>query len=190
MRVLLAKNYIRMPWKNGGGETVEIAIAPAGASLEDFVWRISMAKVPESGPFSSFPAVDRTLAVLNGEMIVHVEDRADVRLDALSNPYCFPGDVPTRATVLKPVIDLNIMTRRGVCSAHLHRVENCGRFEAHDETLLLLQSHAGLKNGETAGRDDALWLERGERIAFSTAPATLWAIALHSESCVRHEIAQ
>ncbi|SFQ22142.1 HutD protein [Ectopseudomonas toyotomiensis] len=33
-----------MPWKNGGGETLELAIAPAGAGLEDFAWRISSAR--------------------------------------------------------------------------------------------------------------------------------------------------
>lgn len=25
-----------MPWKNGGGATLELAIAPAGAGLDDF----------------------------------------------------------------------------------------------------------------------------------------------------------
>lgn len=190
MLVLFSRDYVRMPWKNGGGETIEVAIAPGGASLEDFAWRVSMAKVPESGSFSSFPDVDRTLVVLDGEMIVHVKSRADVRLRALSNPYCFPGDVPTRATVLKPVTDLNVMTRRGVCSVDLRRIENCGQFEADSETLLLLQGKATLENGQNADRDDALWLTHGERIAFSTAPVIMWAIMFRSESFVRRTIAQ
>jgi len=42
-----------MPWKNGGGETLELAIAPAGAGLEDFAWRISSARVGAAGPFSA-----------------------------------------------------------------------------------------------------------------------------------------
>ncbi|MDP1908248.1 MAG: HutD family protein, partial [Hyphomicrobium sp.] len=43
MRILRAKDYRRMPWKNGGGETTEIAISPEGAALDSFDWRVSMA---------------------------------------------------------------------------------------------------------------------------------------------------
>lgn len=46
MRVLLAVNHVRMPWKNGGGETVEVAITPANASREDFARRGSVPKYP------------------------------------------------------------------------------------------------------------------------------------------------
>ena len=55
-----------MPWKNGGGSTVELAISPADAGLEDFAWRISTAQVAVDGAFSSFPGIDRSLAVLAG----------------------------------------------------------------------------------------------------------------------------
>ena len=50
-----------MPWKNGGGETAEIAVSPPGAALDDFDWRLSMARVETDGPFSAFPGIDRTL---------------------------------------------------------------------------------------------------------------------------------
>ena len=39
MRILRGADYKRMPWKNGGGETVEIAVSPEGAALSDFDWR-------------------------------------------------------------------------------------------------------------------------------------------------------
>ncbi len=45
-----------MPWKNGGGETAEIAVFPPSADLSEFGWRISMATVSSDGPFSAFPA--------------------------------------------------------------------------------------------------------------------------------------
>src|SRR5690606_386633 len=54
------------PWKNGGGETAEIAVSPAGAGFDDFDWRISTAIVAQSGPFSGFPGVDRVLTVIEG----------------------------------------------------------------------------------------------------------------------------
>ena len=56
---------VAAPWKNGGGCTTEIAIAPPGASLDAFEWRISLATIAASGPFSAFPGVDRTLVQTN-----------------------------------------------------------------------------------------------------------------------------
>lgn len=66
MTLMRASSYKRMPWKNGGGETVEIAVFPQGASVDDFDWRISMATVASDGPFSIFPGIDRTLSILEG----------------------------------------------------------------------------------------------------------------------------
>ena len=46
------------PWKNGGGSTTEIAVWPNGAGLDEFDWRISLATITQSGPFSFFPGID------------------------------------------------------------------------------------------------------------------------------------
>ena len=54
MKLLRASDHKRMPWKNGGGETVEITVSPAGVALADFDWRVSMGTVATDGPFS-FP---------------------------------------------------------------------------------------------------------------------------------------
>ncbi|TPK90715.1 HutD family protein [Mesorhizobium sp. B2-4-17] len=122
MRVLRAAEYKSMPWKNGGGVTTEIAVSPAGAGLDDFDWRVSMARVESSGPFSSFAGVDRTLSVLEGEGIVlDITGQPATRLAPASAPFSFPADLPTRATLIAgPITDLNVMTRRGRV---LHSVE-------------------------------------------------------------------
>ena len=57
------------PWKNGGGSTTEIAIAPLGAGFDDFDWRISLATITASGPFSSFPGIDRSLMLVDGDSV-------------------------------------------------------------------------------------------------------------------------
>ncbi len=115
MRLLPASQRKASPWKNGGGVTTEIAIHPAGAALDAFDWRISLATVAVEGPFSTFPGIDRTLTVLTGAGLdLAVEGRATVRLDPSSPPYSFPGDVATGATLIDgPIEDLNVMTRRG-----------------------------------------------------------------------------
>jgi environmental stress-induced protein Ves len=111
-----------MRWKNGGGETIEIAIEPERASLDAFDWRVSMARVAASGPFSIFPQVDRTLAILEGaEMILRLPGEAVVPLGQGSEPYAFPADIPVDATLTNgEITDLNVMTRRG-------RVRHCLR---------------------------------------------------------------
>ena len=64
MKIIRARDCRTTPWKNGGGSTTEIAVEPSGASLDTFAWRISVARVAADGPFSEFPGIDRTLAVL------------------------------------------------------------------------------------------------------------------------------
>jgi environmental stress-induced protein Ves len=121
MRIIRPSEYRRMPWKNGGGETVEIAVEPAGASLYAFDWRVSMAHVAVSGPFSRFPGVDRTLAVLEGSGIrLSVAGREAVPLRRDTPPFGFSGDDPAEAELMGGAIeDLNVMTRR---AGHRHRL--------------------------------------------------------------------
>ncbi len=118
LRKIEARSYRTMPWKNGGGTTTEIARspdAPAERSLDDFDWRISMARVDTAGPFSRFGGVDRSLAILDGGAIVlAIEGRGAVRLDRSAAPFAFPADVAVTATLDGGGLeDFNVMTRRG-----------------------------------------------------------------------------
>lgn len=108
-----------MPWKNGGGVTVEIAVFPPDASVDNFDWRISTASVVSDGPFSVFAGIDRTLSVLQGDGItLSVEGLNDQQLKGETPPFSFPADSPTSAKLLGCAItDLNVMTRRG-CFTH------------------------------------------------------------------------
>ncbi|MDM9623136.1 HutD family protein [Rhizobium sp. S96] len=121
-RVLKASSYRRMPWKNGGGETVEIAVSPPEAALSDFDWRVSMATVATDGPFSIFAGIDRTLSILEGDgMALAIEGAEPLVLTTASEPLPFPADVAVSATLPGgPITDLNVMTRR---TRLRHRVE-------------------------------------------------------------------
>lgn len=122
--ILRAADYRRMPWKNGGGETSEIAVGPAGASLEDFDWRLSMARVASSGPFSTFPGVDRTLVVVDGAGVdLSVAGNPVVTLTPQAAPHTFPADATTTYRLIAgEVTDLNVMTRRATTSHTLRQV--------------------------------------------------------------------
>ncbi|OCP07946.1 MULTISPECIES: HutD family protein [unclassified Ensifer] len=146
MKILRASTYKRMPWKNGGGETVEIAVFPEKASLGDFDWRVSMATVASDGPFSSFPGIDRTLSILQGKgMRLSIEGRAPVVMTGEAAPLPFPADVATSATLVDgPIVDLNVMTRRGRLAHTVRRlaIDHPQTVEGSAETTLVL-CHGG-----------------------------------------------
>lgn len=157
MRLIRSGECRRMPWKNGGGETIEIAVFPAGASVHYFDWRLSTATVATDGPFSSFPGVDRTLAVLEGEGIdLDIAGRDPTRLTPAAPPHAFPADVPVAARLIDgPIRDLNLMTRRGRF-AHEMRHHSAGRFElvvpSHAETVVFCASGWTSVGGRTPVR--------------------------------------
>ena len=97
LRLLPAARHRRMPWKNGRGETVEIAVYPQGAGLGDFGWRLSMAGVTEDGDFSVFQGIDRSLAILSGDGIVLDVAGQPHRLTMDAAPLAFPADAPASA---------------------------------------------------------------------------------------------
>ncbi|WP_353475174.1 HutD family protein [Salipiger sp. H15] len=101
------------PWKNGGGETAEILCVPEGAGFDAFGWRISTAKVAQSGPFSSFPGVQRSLTVIEGgPMRLSFPDGSARVLGEADAPFGFSGEVACDCDLLGPeLLDLNVMVR-------------------------------------------------------------------------------
>ncbi|MEO7217625.1 MAG: HutD family protein, partial [Gemmatimonadaceae bacterium] len=141
MRILKADKYLRMPWRNGHGETAQVAISPAAATLDDFDWRVSMARIDDDGAFSIFPQTDRTLAVLRGEGLhLSVDGATPVVLTRSSEPRAFPGDVAAYATLIGgAVTDLNVMTRRGRFTHSMQALRIANRLELNvNATLALL----------------------------------------------------
>jgi len=112
-RVIRNEDLVRVPWKNGGGTTAELAAFPEGAGFETFGWRVSMADVASDGPFSAFPGIDRTLVLVEGEGIELDVEGVTYRLDRTSPKLSFSGDDMTTGRLLSgPIRDLNVMTRR------------------------------------------------------------------------------
>lgn len=120
LTLLRAGSARRVPWRNGRGTTDEIAVLPAGTTFEtgDFALRLSAARVDEPGPFSSFPGIDRTIVVTDGEGLDLVHDGAPAVRVPRMTPHAFSGDAATRAALVGgPVRDFNVMTRRGALHA-------------------------------------------------------------------------
>jgi environmental stress-induced protein Ves len=174
MQILRAANYKVMPWKNGLGSTTEIAIFPADAKLDDFDWRVSMAQVTSDGAFSSFPGIDRTLLVIDGAGIdLSVAGYEPVRIDR-STIHCFLGDQQTSATLIDgPITDLNVMSRRGIVSQRVRRINVMKRqdFIVSAQTFLFVErGTATIRSASTVdslSACDALLVEQG------SAPVTI-----------------
>lgn len=166
MRVLRSADHAFMPWKNGGGTTAEIAIGPPGASLDAFDWRISMARVASDGPFSSFPGIDRTLAIIDGAALRLSVDGQAVELTTQSTPYSFPGEAAVHATrTAGDVIDLNVMSRRSHYAHRVSRIAANGTLIPTEASILCLFCANGSleveRGGQTAqlGARDSLFIE-------------------------------
>jgi len=157
MKILRALDHRRMPWKNGRGETVEIAVFPQGATVDTFDWRISMATVAEDGPFSVFNEIDRTLSILEGNgMELAIEGREPVLLNQASKPYPFPADAATTAKLVDGTItDLNVMTRRNRFSHSVEAIQAPATLEP-SAGLTLILCHRGEIHLDCDGMTDTL----------------------------------
>jgi environmental stress-induced protein Ves len=119
-RVLAPNDYRRMPWKNGGGHTTQIASHPADAGLPSFVWRVSVADVSQDGPFSPFAGIDRTLVLLTGAGMKLEGDSEPMELRAPYEPISFSGDEALHCSLVGgPVRDFNLMVRRGAATGNV-----------------------------------------------------------------------
>ncbi|MBY4754287.1 HutD/Ves family protein [Burkholderia dolosa] len=124
--LIRAATLVASPWKNGGGVTREIAAffpngTSAGAALDTFAWRVSVADVDAGGPFSRFDGVDRTLVLLSGAGMTLAEaGGAQHVLDAPFARADFAGEAAIDATLHDGATrDFNLMTRRAAARGTL-----------------------------------------------------------------------
>ncbi|WP_171060863.1 HutD family protein [Poseidonocella sp. HB161398] len=100
------------PWKNGGGRTRTLASFPQGAGLDSFLWRISLAEIARSGPFSAFPGVERLFTPVAGGPVRLVIDGREVLARPGIAPLRFDGAAEVHAELAGgPMTVLNLMCR-------------------------------------------------------------------------------
>lgn len=144
-------------WKNGGGSTTEIAIAPPEAGFDDFEWRISLATIAADGAFSQFPGVDRTLVLVDGHgATLDIEGEGQVAVSADEPVQSFAGEAQVQAKLHRgATTDFNVMTRRDVCHHEFgrRRLEGESSFAPRgDVTVLFLAEGDALTLSSDAER--------------------------------------
>lgn len=160
------------PWKNGGGVTREIACAPAGAGMNDFAWRLSIADVAASGPFSAFPGVDRVIMLLDGDgMRLEFEDGAVHELRTPFAPYRFGGERALHARLAgAPSRDFNLMLRRGRAAGEIRVWRENARLPDSAGIVCLL---AACGSWEIRGSGEGQMLQAGQALVGEHAPGEI-----------------
>ncbi len=171
------------PWKNGGGSTREIASWPPGAGFEAFDWRVSVASIAASGPFSTFAGVDRIITLLEGDGVRLHGDDLDHRLATPLAPFAFSGDTHIDCTLLGAACsDFNVMTRRGRLRAALHVLHATAELPAAPHGLLLAWRGNWVAGDTPLGQGQGLWWADATscwRLHTAAADAALLAVQWH-----------
>ncbi len=149
VRIRRSADLHATPWKNGGGVTRELAAFPPHSNFADFIWRVSVADVHADGAFSTFPGIDRQIALLEGAGLTlrfddpvdgHLDERAGEHAGVYTNayagesaherpeqtlveigvPFAFPGEARVHAVLTDGATrDFNLMVRRDDASGSL-----------------------------------------------------------------------
>lgn len=105
LRKLTKDDFKVMPWKNGKGVTLEMHRIDLGSKM---AFRISTAKVEQSGPFSDFSGYERTLVNLGpGQMHLTIGNENSRTMTALEKVH-FDGGLKASCAVGMPCDDLNV----------------------------------------------------------------------------------
>ena len=142
---LTTADYQRMPWKNGQGSTTQLISAANNAG--SFDWRLSIAEVGQSGPFSDFSGYDRIITLIEGAgMVLTFNGSMERRIDQAFAPLPFDGSWQTECTLLDgPLRDFNLMVAKGWGHAAMTilRPANGEKCEISDGAVVLLHVFQG-----------------------------------------------
>ncbi len=155
--ILPVEGHTRMRWANGGGWTTEIIAVPSSRQWD---WRVSVADVETAGPFSPFPGVDRSIALLRGAGFALTVGGGDEQIvDAPFRPFHFSGDEMTSCRLIDgPVQDINLMATRGSVPRRLDfvRVAPSTEVELSDVDLVVVVAGRVRMGGHELGYLDTI----------------------------------
>jgi predicted deacylase/environmental stress-induced protein Ves len=118
-----------MAWKNGLGQSVEIAVVPPGCdfAVTPFLWRVSLSEVVASTTFSLFHGYDRIMLRLDGDQEVKLKHNfaAKAETHPIFTPHKFKGEWHTESLVTgqAKVVDMFIILDRTLVKAAVKALE-------------------------------------------------------------------
>lgn len=88
---LSPSQYVTTPWKNGGGVTVDIAVA---TDKDGDVWRFGRTPIVAPGPFSDYRGFDRVQVLVAGSGLVLQTPDGEIDVRQPLRPVRFAGETP------------------------------------------------------------------------------------------------
>lgn len=103
-------DIVPVPWANGAGETTELVSLDASTALtpDRRSWRLSIARLERTGPFSSLPGLDRTFLPTDAEVVLDIAGTA--HRAGPGSPLRFSGsDAVALTDLAAPTFAVNLM---------------------------------------------------------------------------------
>src|ERR1700722_19787892 len=158
LQIIRKSSFTATPWKNGGGITHEALRVPAGG--DSFRWRVSVAHIDASGPFSDFAGYDRKMVLLRGAGIeLRFANGTNSTLRQAGELVEFDGALSTHCELLNgPCVDLNLMVSKSDRAAVRVEqfIESLAVRAARNETMLVFPIDRRIKLKTTAGETATL----------------------------------
>jgi len=163
LQIIRRASFTATPWKNGGGITHEaIRVPPTG---DPFRWRVSVAHIDVSGPFSEFAEYNRKMVLLQGAGLdLRFGDGTHKSLRKIGELVEFDGALAAHCELLKgPCVDFNLMTAKsdGVAARVERFMESLVVSAGRNETLVQAGNHRGKnRDARTVGSCGAVAWQR------------------------------
>lgn len=158
LQVIRRASFTATPWKNGGGITHEaLRVPPSG---DPFRFRVSVAHIDASGPFSEFAEYQRKMVLLKGAGIdLGFGDGVQKSLRKVGELLEFDGALAAHCELVNgPCVDLNLMVLKSDSAAvRVERfIESVAVSAARNETLLIFPIDRKITVQITAGKTATL----------------------------------
>jgi environmental stress-induced protein Ves len=102
--------YLTTPWKNGGGVTVDIAVASDAAGE---IWRFGRTPIVAAGAFSDYAGFDRLQVLVAGSGLVLKTRGGEIDVREPFRPVRFAGETPIESRLeAGPVEVVNLIGDR------------------------------------------------------------------------------
>jgi uncharacterized protein len=109
LQIIRKSSFKATPWKNGGGITHEVLRDPPNG--DPFHWRVSVAHIDASGPFSEFAEYNRKMVLLRGTGVeLRFAGGTHMALRKVGELVEFDGALAAHCELLSGAcVDLNLM---------------------------------------------------------------------------------
>ena len=139
-------SYRHMPWKNGGGVTIDIAVTMlpglAPGSWEGIIWRFSRTAIVTPAPFSDLSGYDRELVLVSGEGLVLGTPVGEIDVRQAFRPVRFAGETSVVSRLeAGPVEVVNLIGARAKVRIALEVLKADGALSVEPGTHLAYAAH-------------------------------------------------